>query len=371
MTFFSSQKKESSAIIIFLSSGQIEAGFFSLGSIKKTPDIFVKENFKFIQNINSEILEQETFYTLNRVLEKVFKEISNKNYNKNNLKIYFVLGSMWYISTLINIDIKKNKPFFAEKEEIIKELESKSLEKNSNYGVIESRVISISANGYEIKNLKGKRANQVSAKAIINISEKRILHKIVDETTKFFPEAKIKINTLPSISANEISHEISMSDYLLVVSEEEITELCFIKKGQSIESFSVPFGKNLFIRKIIEKGFAKDSNHADSILKMYEENSLEKTKKETLEQIINEQIGNCLKTLKEVLFQYFSKNERPKAIVILSSSKETNLILKNIFSDSYIHNGKEGDFVKILLSKNSKQGISFFTAISGIQNLYF
>ena len=162
-----------------------------------------------------------------------------------------------------------------------------------------------------------------------------------------------------------------MSDYLLVVSEEEITELCFIKKGQSIESFSVPFGKNLFIRKIIEKGFAKDSNHADSILKMYEENSLEKTKKETLEQIINEQIGNCLKTLKEVLFQYFSKNERPKAIVILSSSKETNLILKNIFSDSYIHNGKEGDFVKILLSKNSKQGISFFTAISGIQNLYF
>ncbi len=369
MSFFSTQKKEGTSAIIFLGSGSIEAGVFSFTSKIMKVDFFEKENFKFFQNINPEVLEKETFLSLDKILNKILKNNSNQKEKIN--KIFFVLGAPWYISTSISIDIRKNDPFFVNKDEIIKELEVKNVEKNANYSVVESRIVSILANGYEIRELKGKKAKHVSAQAISNLSEKKILDKINKTTEKYFPEAQIKIHTLPSISMDEISEKINKENYLLVLSEEEITEVCLVQNKKSIENISLPFGKNTFIRVLIEKDLTKDFSSADSILKMSEEGHLEDDKKEILEKIITETSHICLKILKEALFQHIKKGNQLESVAILSSSKEINPILKNIFNDDYINKNQKKDFVKILLSKNAEESSLFSACIHGIRDLYF
>ncbi|MFA6463796.1 MAG: hypothetical protein WCV55_02220 [Candidatus Paceibacterota bacterium] len=371
MSFFSTQKKEGKSAVIFLSSGSIEAGIFSDASKINKLDLFVKENFKFIQNIDPDALEKETFLSLGKVLKKILTENSKKINNKKINRIFFVLGAPWYISTSISIDIKKSNAFFVNKDEIIKELELKNLENNEDYTVIESRIVSILANGYEIKDIKGKRAKHVSAKAISNLSEKRILKKIDHETQKFFPEAYIKVSTLPSISVEEISEKINKKNYLLVLSEDEITEICLIKDKRSIESISVPFGKNTFLRAMIDQGLATDSNSADSMLKMFEEGHIASEKKENIEKIMNETSLLCSKILKESLFRFIGKGSYPDSVAILNSSKEANLVIKNIFNDYYINNIGHKDFAKILLSKDLNESVLFSVAVSGIKSLYF
>ena len=353
--------------MIFLGSGSIEAGVFSFTSKKMDTVFFVKENFKFFQNINPEDLEKETFLFLDKILNKILKD----NLRQKISEIFFVLGAPWYISTSISIDIRKNKPFFVNKDEIIKELEVKNTEKNTNYSVIESRIVSILANGYELKELQGKRSNHVSAQVVSNLSEKKILNKISKTTEKYFPEAQIKIHTLPSISVDEISEKINKENYLLVISEEEITEVCLIKNKKSVENISLPFGKNSFIRTLIENKIAGDYNSADSILKMFNEGHLEEGKKEILEKTINETSHICEKILKEAVFQNIKKGEFLEAVAILSSSNEINPILKNIFNSGYINKDQKKDFVKILISKSTEESSLFSACAHGIRSLYF
>ncbi|MEI8338167.1 MAG: hypothetical protein WCF92_03435 [bacterium] len=366
MSFFSPQKKESSCAVIFLNSGSVEAGIFSSDSKNKI-NFFIKENLKFVQDINPQILEKETFLALKKILSEIF----TINHSEKPDKVFFVLGAPWYISTVISIDIKKNISFFVSKDEIVKELEVKSLENNTDYSVIESKIITILANGYELTELKGKKAKHVFAKAITNISEKKFLQKITSETEKFFPEAQIKIHTIPSISVNEISEKIGSNNFLLALSEDEITEICLVKDNKSIENISVPFGKNTYIRAIINHNLAADSSSANSILKMFEEGHIETAKKQALEKIVVETNSKCLQILKDALFQYINKGNHFEAVAVLSSSKEINHILKNIFNDPYINSIGKNDFVKILLSKNINESALFSSAISGIKSLYF
>ncbi|MEI6479017.1 MAG: hypothetical protein WCO18_01865, partial [bacterium] len=98
MTFFSPQKKEGSSTLIFLSSGQIEAEIFSSTQKKTKNNFYIKENFKFIQEINTERLEKETSLALKKILEKLFDENSRKKDNEKIGKIFFIFGSPWYIS---------------------------------------------------------------------------------------------------------------------------------------------------------------------------------------------------------------------------------------------------------------------------------
>ena len=79
----------------------------------------------------------------------------------------------------------------------------------------------------------------------------------------------------------------------------------------------------------------------------------------------------CQKVLRKALFKYFDKDRHLESVVILSSSKDINLILKNIFTDYYIGQNTKVDFVKLLLSKNLEQSSLFSSAVSGIKNLYF
>ena len=369
MSFFSSEKKEGASAVIFLGSGSIEAGVLSFPSKTMMIDFFVKENFKFFQEINPEVLEKETFLSLEKILNKILKNNSDQKEKIN--KIFFVLGAPWYISTSISIDIRKNDPFFVNKDEIVRELEVKNIEKNVNYSVIESRIVSILANGYEIKELNGKRAKHVSAKAISNLSEKKILGQISKTTEKYFPKAQIKIHTPPSISVDEVSEKINKENYLLILSEEEITEVCLVQNKKSTENISLPFGKNTFVRTLIEKSLAKDFNSADSILKMFDEGHLEEDKKKILEKVIEETSNTCLKMLREAIFQHIKKGNQLESVAILSSSKEINHILKNIFNDNYINKNHNNDFVKILLSKNTEESSLFSACVHGIKNLYF
>ncbi len=236
--------------------------------------------------------------------------------------------------------------------------------------MIESRITSVFANGYEVKDLKGKRAKEIEAKAIVNISEKRILNYIIGETVKYFPEAKIRIHTLPSIATNEISNEIDRNNFLLVLSEDEITEICLVKERQSTESVSVPFGKNSILREIIKKDLAADPNSADSMLKMYEEGYLEEAKKESFEEVLNEISNIFLIILRDALFKSFKKGKHPETIVILSSSKETNPILKKIFNDHYISRGGGKDFIKLLSAKDTERSALFSAAVLGIKKMF-
>ncbi len=350
MSFFSESKRDQKVLAVLLDSGHIKAAVLDVRARREPKLIFYTEkDFDFISEPNSKELEKEFFKTLRKLLPEISSACNQNNFHPE--KIVFVIGAAWYTSSNIEIRIKKNKSSFINDSEIIAELEKENSKLNPNLQVIEKQLIWIKANGYKIKALSGKKASVISAEAIFNLVDPIFISKIKKELESFFflPNT---FTTLPTLCAQTIADKISAEQFILLIPEDEITDICLIEKRTVIKSLSAPVGKNYFLRTLLENNKIKDSNSAESMIKMFLEGHLEESKKQEIEKILDQAKSFVVKIIKDGFFECLKETSRNIDSVAVIAPAEEQKIWLGILNDPYINRNGTKDFVQVFIKND-------------------
>lgn len=350
MAFFGESKRDQKILAVLFDSGHIEASIFDITKNGDTKSLFyITEEYDFVSQTNSKELEKQLFVTLRKTLPKILAAC-----NKNNIhpeKILFVVGAPWYVSSNIEIRIKKEKLSFVNDSEIITALEKKNSELNPNLQVIEKQLIWIKANGYKIKSLVGKKTSNVSAEAIFNLVNPKFISKVKTEFENFFylPNS---FTTLPILSAEVIADKISGNEFVLLIPEDEITDICLIREGIVIKSVSAPVGKNYFLRSLMENNKIADSASAESILKMFSEGHLEESKKIEIEKTLDKTKSFVVKIIKDSFFECLKETSKNVDSVAVITSQDEQKIWLSIVNDPYINRNGDKNFAKAFIKND-------------------
>lgn len=332
--------KEETALIFCIESGKILSMVVRYTK-DKLPEILHigRHEIDYSHHLNSARLKPLMLTALRRSLEHLSKEgyTTIKKHFGGTIpieKIYIFLGSPWHIIEKISTVITKEKEFFIKEDtmnDATNELFSK-LHPDSTY--IEQTVISVKANGYLIENPIGKKANSIEMDAHVASVDNDIIEAIKETTYLVFPNFKIEFHTIPMALYVASKSIISMEDYMIIIPEHEVSEILLVRKNILETSISIPYGKHLTVRHIAEE-YNQSKEQALSMLKLWSENKLEESKKESIETIIENAKQEWSMCLRGAFSSLGKKALLPNTVLIAGSRIESKLLGEWLAREQY------------------------------------
>jgi hypothetical protein len=183
-----------------------------------------------------------------------------------NAPIFVILASPWYVSQTKIINVKDERGFTLTKD-LCDDLVSKeisefeeSLRKGNEgktddlLGIIESRIIHTTLNGYETPKPIGKKANEAMLALCVSVSQHNVTSGLTQKLHTHFPHSDISFNSFPLAYWNAIHHIFpERKDAILLDVSGEITDVSLVRGGVLIETTSFPLGRNFVLRRVASK----------------------------------------------------------------------------------------------------------------------
>lgn len=301
LSFFSKQKEEVS-LLLDIGNGSI-TGALVLYRKGDIPEFLYSAEVPFIisEKTNASKLVEEMSGLLQILLDETAKQGFKHSYWKSKTKkvdgCLVSFSSPWFVSKTKHIELSNTVPFvitkdFIEdiirKEEVLftKELIPSNGTEN-NFKVIENSIVHTKINGYTLENSIGKKTKNLDAFLYMSVVSGQIINKVenVIYKTTHIPKDRVLIHTFPLVSFTVIRDVFSASsDFVLIDITGEVTDITLVQNDVIMKSVSIPSGRNFMVRQIM-KYFGVTSEIAESTLKLYTEDRLDKDDQTKMESV--------------------------------------------------------------------------------------
>lgn len=370
-SFFQKKKhKEDETNIIFI----LESGLVSSAIVKNESNLpphflFSSENsLIFQQEVDPDKLTDIALAGLKSSAEKISKEglpVSVRKMSSKNPNICIFFGSPWYVSTLNNTTINKEKPFLI-KEKMIEEAAEKAFSSDPSTYVIEHNILGVKSNGYDIENPIGRHANVLEIKSFANSVSKKVIEKVEEIMHSSFPNSKIRFFTIAQALFPVAKELIEKKDFILFVPEYETSEVILIRNNTIEASVSIPFGKHTPLRAITEK-LEKGRENAESILHLFLSNELEEGMKNKVAEIIKIAEEDFQESIQNALWKLSSTIFFPRDVVISDADNISKLLGEWVVNDTWLI-GAHGPINVVFLDKNLAEVMIKKESVVGVLN---
>lgn len=282
MSFFSFVKnnKEKYSLVFNIGSGSLSGGI-----IKFTEEpgenivYYAKEIIPFQQDISVprhlELMKSALEKLAHKIQAEGLKKINTgKNKNVRISQVFYTFSSPWSISQTKVIRLNESKPFRVNKNYLDKLIDKQEEQFQVDIAktgkIIEKKIIQLKANGYIINEICANSVKNLEISVFFTAVPDEILKTVENAVMQSFHTDNIYCHSQTlSLFSNIRNLFPQAEDFVQVNVSEEITDISIIKDGTIINSASIPFGRNQFIREISQSLKVTDEI-ADSIIKMYQ-----------------------------------------------------------------------------------------------------
>lgn len=297
-------------------------------------------------------LESAMIKALSSALEKVLKNalilLKEREFKTKVDRTIISLSSPWVVSNLKTSELKEEKRFvldskvireaILQEEEIIKkESVSKSNEENEFF---ESAFVGLRVNGYQTNLPIKDKVNNAQIDFILNISKKKIIHRIEEEITKSFSvEEGISLQGFMFIYFKVLSHVFqTLHSSLLINITNEATEILFVEHNNPRLLTSLPMGPISLSRRIKDK-LKIGLPLAESYLKLFVSGDLNSQTMSELTPIINDAKREWMEVWENKTDKFPNLAKSPYAVFLTSLPKHqsiSKMFLENVLPNKNI-----------------------------------
>ncbi len=235
--------------------------------------------------INSSFIDFKVFFIKTK---QVFDELALLAYSHTHSlsgidNIYLNISAPWVTNQKRVLHFEKQKSFIYNNS-IVEEVLEKQKEKTShhtrdyhaynNLDFVDHHILSLSANGYPVKNLSGKKIKDLDIHTLVSFISPESRDMFYDVIERHFHrKPKIVSNIFMEYFALQKLFPKEKNILALDVSA-EITEVFLIQKGILICLATIPVGSNTIKRSLAE-GLNLSFEKASSLLSLYSEKKME------------------------------------------------------------------------------------------------
>jgi len=317
------------------------------------------------QDMNSAII-----IVLKRVVDRLEKEgLSHLTFTKmGSLKsdavrtVHCTLASPWFLSqTKIVRETKESPELFSEKalDEMLQREAHAFCDAfaTSEYGerfheeleLIESKVVSLSLNGYETAEPKGKKMKELEAAFYFSIVGTELLKQIREITAAVFHRAETVFHTFPIVTFSVVRDVPTIPQHFLLVDVDgEVADFTIVKKGVAMQTITVPMGTQHFL-KALQKGAGISPETALSMLSLHGLDTLSDETRAKVEPVLKKACKEWQGTVSESM-SLLSEECFFSGTVIVAAEDRLQSFFANLISDhSLEHGASDGTPFSVLM----------------------
>ncbi|OHA89197.1 MAG: hypothetical protein A2653_01770 [Candidatus Zambryskibacteria bacterium RIFCSPHIGHO2_01_FULL_43_25] len=368
-------KKVNKEVLVFdIGSKSVAAGLVLLQD-KKLPTILrvIRKNLSFDNSVeNEQVLKQFIDESIVDIAKNARELPSLRGVFKGAFnQVLFVLRLPWYSSENRRVRIKKDEVFTVsgglidrildEEEKKFEQTVAKGNTSRFNMGavMIERQPVRVRLNGYDTLNPIQKKTNDLDVSIYMSIAPKSLLKNARDIVLKHSHTEGISFHSFPLVFFESIIALFPQEhNALLIDIGAKDTEISLLKHGALEKSAFFPLGWNFVERKIGESLGTSD-DIASSFFRTYQENRLDATTSNAINQAIEGFKSDWLSSVHDSLSNVF-EGKISSNVIFLAVEPGYSKLFENFIKDSPELNKLFGIFRVYGLSDSIiKQAVSF------------
>jgi len=172
------------------------------------------------------------------------------------------IGSPWHVSWSEAVSVKKDKAFKVTQKLVDEEVEAAFQPTHQDFTIIGTHIMGYKMNGYAMRNPFDKQTTTLELHAYVESAPREILDPIKNSIRKHTPHSKIYFSTSTFSAVETVKEFTNSKDFLLVLPENEVTDIVLVRDGFISTTASIPFGSASLAREL----FSKDSSGIDEAM---------------------------------------------------------------------------------------------------------
>ncbi len=281
---------------------------------------------------------------LRRCSEKILRDGFLKLTLKPKLnieKVVVVFGAPWTTTEEKIVQIKKEKAFLVTDELISEELKKHQIE-SPQWSTLEEFINEIKANGYKVASMKGKKSKEIEVSIYKTKTPKDLEDKVKEELSFFLPHTQTQLHSTLFIASRSLRAFNAKKEVLLILPDEEITELIHVSEESITGSVSIPYGPNSLLRGMAFNGKLSPKSLQTKI-ELFHENKLDEEKTKTLLELMDKTTQEWKETIKEGLWGIKQHAGVFEEVHILQKNHVAKVLWKYLLADKEIQSYFEKD----------------------------
>lgn len=348
-------KKETSLIFV-IESGKVISAVMHFDAAKPPEFLYThKHNIAFQQNVDPQRLEDLMLGTLKQSAEKASKEglVLYKHDTKTPIKTYIFLGSPWYMPTYSKAEMSKEKSFVISEDLVKKISEEKFDSENKDNLIIEHKIISVKANGYDVLTVKNQKVDEIVVASLFSGAPKKLLGQIESMIKLSIVHTDFIYHTTAQVVFPIAKELIKKDDFVIYIPEHEVSDLVVVRHGHIEKMVTIPFGKHSPVRALSNNANnPSNANKADasqvdkrkadeekvgshSLVMMYLSDKLAADERERVKVLLDISKVKFLEILREALWKLSSTIFLPEDIIISDGHPISKLLGEWILTEEF------------------------------------
>lgn len=269
--------------------------------------------------------------------------------------VHCTLASPWFLSqTKIVRETKETPEAFSEKalEELVQREAHAFADAfaTSEYGerfhealeLVESNVVSLSLNGYETAQPKGKKMKEMEVALYFSIVGVELLKNIREAVQDAFHRAETTFHTFPMVTFSVVRNVPTIPQHFLLVDVDgEVSDFTIVKKGVAMQTITVPLGSQHFIRTL-EKNAGISPETALSLLGMQGMDTLSDETKAKVEPVLKKACKEWQSSVSESIGLLSEECFVPGTVIIAAEDRLQSFFSVLIADHSLDHGASDG-----------------------------
>jgi hypothetical protein len=241
-------------------------------------------------------------------------------------QVVCVLSAPFYAARTDWVSKKESESFVFTKK-LLDELVDKVRKPVAGHEILESSVLDISLNGYELANPYGQRALEVELSHYLSIASTKVLEGLRQAVNKVVHGAEVKFHSFSFALFRVLDELLPSKDYLMLDIGGEISELSLVWHGILRETVSYPLGVFWLTKGLAEK-LGTTPTEARSALKLYLDNQARKPAAEGVERALASLKPEWMAAFRAALGEALENSFLPPEIYLLAEPFALSLYQK-------------------------------------------
>ncbi len=265
--------------------------------------------------------------------KEVLKNLIKSGHGAPKQTICF-LSAPFYASRT-NIFSQKEPESFVCSQKLLDSLIKKKIKDFPGYEILESKVLSISLNGYRVASPFGQQTQEIEFSHYLSVASAPVLAQlrqaisgvIYSTSIQFHSSAFVFFQTLGCLTA-------ANKNYLALDFTGEISELSLIWRDALRETVSFPLGENWLIRELAQ-ALKTTLEEGYSILRAYQSAHTNEAVEKTLTEALNKLRPVWLAAFREALNRALANSFLPKELFLLGKADLSPIIKQWLETESW------------------------------------
>lgn len=297
--------------------------------------------------------EQDMGMVVVDVFKKVLARVEKAGMVKNESvrEVHCTFASPWYLSqTKIVREVKDAPELFSQKalEEMV-ERESHAFcdaFAKSEYGerfhealeLVERNMVSLSLNGYETAQPKGKRYKEIETALYFSVVGSELLKNVRETVARVFHRAHVSFHTFPLVTFSVVRDVPNVPHHFLLADVgSEVSDFTIVKKGVAMQTVTVPLGAQHFIRSL-QKGAGVSPETSLSVLSLHGMDALSDETNAKIVPVLKKASLEWQTAISESI-RLLSEEYFIPGTVIVAAEDRLQAFFANLFSDHSLSHG--------------------------------